>query len=214
MNDELDEVRGNGPGADGFPVTFIWDIRDLEKPKQTGFFKSKVVSIDHNEYVVDNMVYQSNYGAGVRVLDASSIPRDPTGAGVCEAAFIDIHPEDDAEPGNGVAEFLGTWSSYPFFKSGFVFINTIERGAFVVKLTSKKCPPAPKCNADNCLRAFRATSIPGRLAESQEFCHTYLANKVTETSALPKYARDGCSGDSVARASSACACIPSATPAP
>lgn len=40
MNDELDESRGNGQAASGFPVTFIWDIRDLENPKQTGSFQS------------------------------------------------------------------------------------------------------------------------------------------------------------------------------
>jgi hypothetical protein len=160
------------------------------------------------------MIYQSNYGAGLRVLDGSSIPKDPTGKGVCEAAFFDIFPEDDAAPGNGIVQFVGTWSAYAFFKSGYIFINTIERGAFTVKLTSKKCPPPPKCSADNCLRAFRATSIPGRLEESQEFCHTYLASPVKDVEALPSYAVKGCSGDAVARASSACACIPSATATP
>ncbi|KAH7267772.1 uncharacterized protein BKA55DRAFT_685055 [Fusarium redolens] len=135
MDDELDERDGNGPGADGYPVTFIWDIRDLEKPKQTGLFKHPTKSIDHNQYVIDNYIYQSHYGAGLRVLDGRSIPQDPTGAGVYEAAWFDIYPEDDALPGGGTVAFVGTWSSYAYFKSGYIFINTIERGAFVVKLT-------------------------------------------------------------------------------
>jgi hypothetical protein len=41
MDDEIDEIDGNGPAADRYPVTYIWDIRDLEKPKQTGLYKGK-----------------------------------------------------------------------------------------------------------------------------------------------------------------------------
>ena len=139
LDDELDEADKAGPGADGYPVTFIWDIRDLENPKQTGFYKAKTKSIDHNHYVIDGIVYQSHYGAGLRVLDARSIPEDPTGSSVCEVAHFDIYPEDDEEEGGGIVEFVGSWSSYAYFKSGFIFINTIERGAWVVKLTDLNC---------------------------------------------------------------------------
>ncbi len=139
LDDELDEQKAAGPAADGFPVTFIWDISSLEAPKQTGFYKSSVRSIDHNQYVIDGYTYQSNYGAGLRVLDVSSIPKNPTGEDVCEAGFFDIYPEDDHLPGGGNTTFVGTWSMYPYFKSGYIFINTIERGAFVVKMTGKEC---------------------------------------------------------------------------
>ncbi|KAH8827665.1 hypothetical protein DL96DRAFT_1599855 [Flagelloscypha sp. PMI_526] len=135
LDDELDEADGAGPGADGFPVTFIWDISDLSAPKQTGYYKSSVKSIDHNQYVHGDYTYQSNYGAGLRILDISSIPSDPTGAGVHEAAFFDIYPEDDTESGGGIVDFVGSWSSYSYFQSGYIFINTIERGGFVVKRT-------------------------------------------------------------------------------
>lgn len=138
LDDELDEGVA-GPAAAGFAVTYIWDIRSLESPKQTGIYTSSVRSIDHNQYVIDGLSYQSNYGAGLRVLDVSSIPSDPTGAGVCEAAFFDIYPEDDGKTGGGSVSFVGTWSSYAYFKSGYIFINTIERGAFVVKMTGKSC---------------------------------------------------------------------------
>ncbi|KAJ3958328.1 hypothetical protein N0V92_005091 [Colletotrichum tropicale] len=215
LDDELDEVRGNGPGGDGYPVSFFWDIRDLTAPKQTGFFKSPTKAIDHNQYVIDNYIYQSHYGAGLRVLDASSIPSDPTGAGVCEAAWFDIYPEDDDMEGGGYVGFVGTWSSYAYFPSGYIFINTIERGAFVVKLTGKDCPKAPVCNADNCLRSFRAESVPGRLQESQEFCKSFLSAPVKDASVLPEHAVKNCAKeDKVAQASSACACLPAATPAP
>lgn len=133
LDDELDEVNGRGPAAAGHPITYFWDIRSLEKPKQTGLFRSPAYSIDHNQFVIDGFSYQSNYGAGLRILDVRSLPRDPTGARVEEVGFFDIYPEDDSEPNGGVIDFVGTWSHYPFFKSGFILVNTIERGAFVVK---------------------------------------------------------------------------------
>ncbi|KAH7128121.1 hypothetical protein B0J11DRAFT_431067 [Dendryphion nanum] len=134
LDDELDEREKRGPAADGYPVTFIWDIRDLQKPKQTGYYKAPRVSVDHNQYVYGNYSYQSNYGAGLSVVDVSSIPKDPTGRGVREVAWFDIYPEDDDKPGGGAIEYVGTWSSYAGFPSGYILINTIERGAWVVKI--------------------------------------------------------------------------------
>jgi hypothetical protein len=106
MDDEYDEEESNGPAKDGYPVTYIWDIKSLEKPKQVGLYKATNRGIDHNQYVIDGKVYQSSYGAGVRVYDVSSIPQDPTGNSVCEIAYFDIYPEDDNLPGGGVVDFL------------------------------------------------------------------------------------------------------------
>jgi choice-of-anchor B domain-containing protein len=136
LDDEYDEYDGVGPAADGYPVTYFWDIRDLRAPKQTGYFKSPGFGIDHNQFVVNGFAYQSNYGAGLRVLDLRSLPQDPTGRGVTEAGFFDIYPEDDRNANGGSTDFVGTWSHYPFFKSGYILVNTIERGAFVVKRTT------------------------------------------------------------------------------
>jgi choice-of-anchor B domain-containing protein len=134
LDDEYDEYEKVGPGIPGHPITYIWDISSLKAPKQTGLYKSGATGIDHNQYVADGFAYQSNYGTGLRILDVRSIPQDPTGAGVKEIAFFDIYPEDDNLPGGGSVDFVGTWSSYGLFKSGFITINTMERGVFVVKL--------------------------------------------------------------------------------
>ncbi|PIA94414.1 hypothetical protein CB0940_08458 [Cercospora beticola] len=139
MDDEIDELERTGVSANGFATTYIVDIRDLRNPKITGNYQMRHRAIDHNQYVIDGYSYQSSYGAGVRVFDVRSIPSDPTGKSVCEAGFFDIYPEDDNQAGGGQIEFLGTWSSYAYFKSGYIFVNTIERGAFVVKMTSKTC---------------------------------------------------------------------------
>ncbi|KAF3355249.1 hypothetical protein VdG1_04210 [Verticillium dahliae VDG1] len=212
MNDERDERYRAGPASDQFPVVYIWDIRDLANPKQTGIYKYKTKAIDHNLYIRDGIAFQSMYGSGYSLLDVSSVgPSDPTGSGICEAAWIDIYPEDDNLPGGGIVEFVGSWSSYGWFPSGHHFINTIERGAFVVKPTSLKCPPPPVCNADNCLRALRSNSVKGRLEESQDFCAGYTANLIKESSVLPAYAQKACTGDAVSRVSSACSCLPTPT---
>ncbi|KEY69307.1 hypothetical protein S7711_01757 [Stachybotrys chartarum IBT 7711] len=210
MDDELDEGVAGTPAADGYPVTFIWDIRDLEAPKQTGLYKATNRGIDHNQYVFGDLIYQSNYGSGMRVYDISSVPQDPTGKGVCEIAYFDTHPEDDNLFGGGIVDFIGSWHSYAGFKSGLVLINTIERGVFLVKMTKRDtCKPNP-CSADNCLRAMRANSIPGRLEESQEFCGEFTKTFVADVSVVPAYARDTCGDNVISRVSSACDCLPTA----
>ncbi|KAF4907578.1 hypothetical protein CGCF415_v007331 [Colletotrichum fructicola] len=185
MDDEYDEDELAGPAADGYPVTYIWDISSLEKPLQKGLFKHNVKGIDHNQYVVGDLLVQSNYGAGVRVWDISSVPEDPTGNSVCEIAYFDIYPEDDSLPGGGAIQFSGTWSSYAYFKSGFIFVNTIERGAYLVKMTKKEACKPKTCNADNCLRALRASSVPGRLEESQEFCGEFTKTVIAGVAVVP-----------------------------
>jgi len=121
MDDGLDEEEGAGLGGDGFIVTltFIWDIRSLEKPKQTGTYKSKTKILYHNQYVINGMNYQSHYGADLRFLDVSSIPRNPTGSDVCEVGYFDIFPEETD------------------------IFNTIERGAFIIKITLRTVPNHP-----------------------------------------------------------------------
>ncbi|ROT38201.1 hypothetical protein SODALDRAFT_333973 [Sodiomyces alkalinus F11] len=211
LDDELDERDRVGPAADSYPVTYIFDIRDLEHPKQTGLFKNADVSIDHNQYIKDGLVYQSNYGAGVRIWDVTSIPEDPSGDSVCEVAYLDIYPEDDGEPGGGTAQFSGTWASYAFFESGFIFINTIERGAFLAKMTRRESCKPKSCNADNCLRALRSSSVPGRLEESQEFCGEFTATVIADVAVVPEYAARACQTNVISRVSSACSCLPAPT---
>ncbi|KAJ7814968.1 hypothetical protein B0H14DRAFT_2603788 [Mycena olivaceomarginata] len=66
---------------------------------------------------------------GVSILDVSSVSDDPTGTGFFEAAFFDIHPEDDAIGGEAV--FGGAWSAYPDFESGYILVKTLEHGLFI-----------------------------------------------------------------------------------
>ncbi|KAF2018535.1 hypothetical protein BU24DRAFT_385184 [Aaosphaeria arxii CBS 175.79] len=211
LDDEFDERDAKvGPMTKGLPTTHIFDIRDLENPHYTGNFAGKRRSIDHNQYMIDGHLYQSNYGNGLTVYDARSVTEDPSGGKICEAGFFDIYPEDDENEGGGTVAFLGSWSSYAYFKSGFIFVHTIERGSFVVKMTDKDCPKPPVCEANGCLTSLRASSIEGRLEAGSEFCHSFLARQ-RDGATIPSYAREACGGekqDVVAKVSSACACVP------
>ncbi|KAK0130026.1 Fungalysin/Thermolysin Extracellular metalloproteinase 5 [Cadophora gregata f. sp. sojae] len=65
------------------------------------------------------------------------------------------------------------------------------------------------CTADNCLRALRATSPAGRLAESQAFCKDFTKTVITDVRVVKPYLTSNCAGNVVLRVSSACGCIPS-----
>ncbi|KFH46043.1 hypothetical protein ACRE_031620 [Hapsidospora chrysogenum ATCC 11550] len=133
LDDELDEQEKTGPAADQHTTTYIVDISDLTWPVFKGVYKSPQRSIDHNQYIIDDISYQSNYGSGLRMVNVSSINTDDTGASFEEVGFFDVHPEDD-EVG-GEATFTGAWSVYPYFQSGVLVVNSIERGLFSLKYT-------------------------------------------------------------------------------
>ncbi|KAK2741563.1 hypothetical protein FQN57_005546 [Myotisia sp. PD_48] len=132
LDDELDEVDGTSP-AKNHTTTYIFDIRSLKSPKNTGYYESPAQAIDHNQYVKDGLSYQANYGSGLRIVDVRSVDRYPDGSKFKQAGFFDCHPEDDDV--NGKVEFMGTWSVYPFFKSGYILLNSIERGVYSLRYT-------------------------------------------------------------------------------
>jgi choice-of-anchor B domain-containing protein len=117
MNDELDEVRGLTSAT----RTLIWDVRDLDDPIMIKEHLSENTASDHNLYIVGDLMYQSNYNSGLRVLDISDVvnPR--------EVAFFDTVPGEDFPSMNG------SWSNYPFFASGVVVVTSGSEGLFLVK---------------------------------------------------------------------------------
>lgn len=118
MSDELDE-RKLGRGT----KTYIWDVRDLESPKFVGYYDHETFSVDHNLYVKGNYVYETNYNAGLQILDLSGVED----ANLERVAYFDTQPETDA------SNFQGTWSNYPYFESGMVVLSDIEAGLFIVR---------------------------------------------------------------------------------
>ncbi|KAF8068776.1 hypothetical protein FPV67DRAFT_1448657 [Lyophyllum atratum] len=55
-------------------------------------------------------------------------PRQVTGSEA--ATTIDIYSEDVNAVGGGNVAFVGTWSAHVFYKSSWILINMIERGAY------------------------------------------------------------------------------------
>ena len=118
MNDELDEVGGTVKST----RTLVWDLNDLDDPVLAKEFLGTTAATDHNLYVRGNRMYQSNYVAGLRVIDVS----DPTNPK--EVGYFDTVPYGDNVPGFG-----GTWSNYPYFKNGVVAVSSRREGLFLVR---------------------------------------------------------------------------------
>ena len=120
MGDELDETDGGQKKT----RTLVFDVTDLDKPVVKPSFAGRTAAIDHNMYVRDGLVYQSNYAAGLAVLGTGK----PTPSGLQEVAFFDSFPEHDKP------EFVGSWSNYPYFASGTVAWSGIDDGLFLGKV--------------------------------------------------------------------------------
>ena len=72
MDDELDEMNG----LVDHTRTLVWDLSDLDDPVlMKEYFNPNTRAIDHNLYIKGDKMYQSNYVAGLRVLDVSESER-------------------------------------------------------------------------------------------------------------------------------------------
>jgi choice-of-anchor B domain-containing protein len=118
MNDEGDEVSGVVPRT----RTIIWDVAELDDPIVAGEFLGTSPASDHNLYVKGDTMYQSNYAAGLRIIDISD-RRNPR-----EIGFFDSVPNSENTPG-----FFGSWSNYPYFRSGTIIFTSIREGLFIIR---------------------------------------------------------------------------------
>ena len=117
MNDEGDEPRGLVEGT----RTLIWDVVDLDDPQLVAEYIAETTDTDHNLYIRGNLMYQSNYGAGVRILDITD-PVNPV-----EIAYFDNSPYGGA-----------SWSNYPYFASGVVVATGTGDGLFILRNTARR----------------------------------------------------------------------------
>jgi len=117
VNDELNEYYGN----DDTQTTLIFDLSDLDDPKIINVYDSGLNTIDHNNYVKGDLLFQSNYSTGLRVLSIKD-PSNPL-----EVASFDTYPSGDR------AAFVGSWGNYPYFSSGTIVISSMEEGLYIIK---------------------------------------------------------------------------------
>jgi len=127
-NDELDE-RNTPNGQAVRTTSYLFDVRDLDNPRELGRYRGPTAAIDHNLYTVQNpisgrdVVVEANYSAGIRILTTANV-----GRGVLrEAGFFDVIANNNA------TQFVGTWSSYLYFPSGNIIASDIGGGLFVLR---------------------------------------------------------------------------------
>jgi choice-of-anchor B domain-containing protein len=119
FGDETDERGGKAKTT----RTLIADVSDLDAPKLIGQHLAATKAIDHNLYIRDGLAYQSNYAAGLRIVDTDAVAAGK----LREVAFFDTFPDHDN------AAFVGTWSNYPYFPSGTIAVSGIDEGLFLLK---------------------------------------------------------------------------------
>ena len=101
----------------------IFDVSDLDAPTFTAAHEGATSAIDHNTYVRDGLVCQSNYAAGLRVLDTARAAQGE----LSEVAFFDIFPGHDRP------ESVGTCSNHPCSASGTIAVTGFDEGLFLLK---------------------------------------------------------------------------------
>ena len=138
VGDELDEGSVN-------TRTYIFDVQDLNNVTLIGTHVGATEAIDHNMYIHEGLVYQSNYRAGLEILDLANVAQGQ----LERVAYFDVYPA------NNSAQFNGTWSNYPYFASGNVIVSHIEEGLFVLRpnitppcLANCGCTDNTACNYD------------------------------------------------------------------
>jgi choice-of-anchor B domain-containing protein len=114
LGDEADENSGTVKGTH----TYVFDVSDLDDPKLIGPYVAEFNAIDHNMYVRGELLFQSNYEAGLRVLDTAPLYDEDDARLLEEIAFFDVFP------GRTTPVFSGTWSNYPYFPSGNVAVSS------------------------------------------------------------------------------------------
>ncbi len=119
LNDEGDEVSDLVEAT----RTMIFDITELDDPVAVGEYYGPDNAIDHNLYIRGDLMYQTNYVSGLRIIDISD-RENPI-----EIGHFDTVPygKNDNSP------VLGAWSNYPYFKSGVIVVTSGREGVFFLK---------------------------------------------------------------------------------
>ena len=137
FGDEVDELNDGGRTR-----TLLLNIEDLKVPTNFQEYHGTTNAIDHNLYIANavkqgydgkfsgsDIIYQSNYRAGLRIQQVPDINNDydnDPNNNIIEVGYFDTFPNSDS------ADFNGAWSVYPFFSSQLVAISSIEGGLFLV----------------------------------------------------------------------------------
>ncbi|HEU4680462.1 MAG TPA: choice-of-anchor B family protein [Gemmatimonadales bacterium] len=126
LDDEGDELAGTASRT----RTLVFDLGDLDDPVVAKEFFGTTPATDHNLYVRGRYMYQSNYVSGLRVIDVKD-PINPV-----EVGFFDTVPYGENQAG-----FAGSWSNFPYFRSGVVAVTSMREGLFMVRYRPQTLVP-------------------------------------------------------------------------
>ena len=123
FNDELDELFGVAP--EGKQTTYIVNVESLTDPGEVMASPNNTTSTDHNLYIKDGVIYESNYTSGLRLFDEDTVPSGD----LREIGYFDVYPENDAPGFEG-----GSWSNFSRYRDDdIVAVSSIDRGLFVLE---------------------------------------------------------------------------------
>merc|ERR1719295_1732690 len=132
--------------------SLIFSVHNLTAPTLISIYDSNLTVIDHNEYIIDlnvsgddykGFVFQSNYEAGVRILN---IDRVADGL-LEEVAYFDNYIWRDgdnytlSDDDHNNPNYRGSWSVYPYFKPHrdgdnyweVIVVQNINTGLYVLR---------------------------------------------------------------------------------
>lgn len=130
FNDELDELTGTVANT----TTYILALDDLDQATTEDIttYHHETLSIDHNLYIVGDLIFEANYNAGLRVLRYTE--EGLRSGDLQEVGFFDV------DPGLDINNFGGAWNVYPFFASGTIAVSTLDEGLFLLRFNDPQTP--------------------------------------------------------------------------
>jgi len=145
-----DDESDNGASSAAIPGRSrnrVFDVTDLENPFLQSVYHGETRAPVHNLYTRGRYMYNANYIDGLRIVDITKIdhpgdefapetPSAPDHQGLYEVACFDTDPfrNDTGVFTNGTTRTAwgGSWSNYPYFRSGVVVVSGFD-GLFLVK---------------------------------------------------------------------------------
>ena len=131
FNDELDESGRKVANT----TTYMIELEDLDATYERSDVKTyehATKSVDHNLYIVGDLIYEANYNAGLRVLRYTA--EGLRTGDLEEVGYFDV------DPGLDVNQYGGAWNVYPFFKSGTILVSTLDEGLFTLTFNDPAAP--------------------------------------------------------------------------
>ena len=145
LHDDESDNGSSSAAVPGRTRTRVFDVTDLTEPFLQSVYHSETRAPAHNLYTHRRYMLNANYIDGLRIVNIEDIdnpgdeyapetPSAPDHQGLQEVACFDTDPfrNDMGEFPNGRTAWGGSWSLFPYFRSGLVAVSGFD-GLFIVK---------------------------------------------------------------------------------